>query len=122
MARKKYTHLLAMWDMKGLECIFDISLYKKKVKQYEKELAWSILKDDGSKPTKPEGPPLSMMLLRARYNSQRQYEIYEFTSEVSLTDVKGMFNETPQTIVNWIRKNGYRIYSDYSPENTRFIK
>jgi hypothetical protein len=54
------------------------------------------------------------MILRARANSQRSYEIYEFNSALDIEVVKELFKTDPQVIVNWIRKNGYKIYSDYN--------
>jgi hypothetical protein len=119
-SKKKTKHLLAMWDMQGLECIFDVDKAKEELDTWEKSMIFDILKEQ-PRTKKPKPIPLPMMLLRARVNSQRQYEIYEFNSEVSLSDVKGMFKTNPQHIVNWIRENGIKIYSDYIPEKKRVI-
>lgn len=118
--KKKTRHLLAMWDMQGLECIFDVDKAKAEVEAWEKAKIFAILKEQNQE-RKPNPIPLNMMLLRARVNSQRQYEIYEFTSEVSLNDVKWMFENDPQNIVDWIRENGHKIYSDYTPSSKRQI-
>jgi hypothetical protein len=57
--------------------------------------------------------PLQSLILRARANSQRHYEIYQFTTDgIDMDDVKSMFEDNPQFIVNHIRKNGRKIYSD----------
>jgi hypothetical protein len=57
--------------------------------------------------------PLQSMILRAKYNSQRHYEIYQFVTDgLDMDDVKSMFEDSPQFIVNHIRKNGKKIYSD----------
>lgn len=105
---------IAMWDMLGLECIFDASAAKAEIAQWEKEAAWAILKEEDHESC-PEPIPLKSMLLRARFNSQRSYEIYEFTSTMDMDEIKKVFDKDPQVIVNWIRENGYKIYSDYSP-------
>ncbi len=118
--KKKSKHLLAMWDMQGLECIYDVDKAKKEVEDWEKARIFSILKEEIQE-KKPNPIPLSMMMLRARVNSQRQYEIYEFTSEVSVEEVRVMFKTNPQYIVDWIRENGNKIYSDYVPEKKRLI-
>lgn len=110
-----------MWGTEGLECIFDLTSYQEDLKKYEKELIWSTLKGDNSLPVKPPPPPLQMMILRARVNSQRCYEIYEFVSSIPLEEVKHSLTENPQPIVNWIRKNGHKIYSDYSPTKKQLI-
>lgn len=102
-----------MWDMLGLECIFDATAARAEIAQWEKEAAWSVLKGVQHS-TRPEPIPLKSMLLRARFNSQRSYEVYEFTSTMSMDEIKKVFNKKPQVIVNWIRENGYKIYSDYS--------
>jgi hypothetical protein len=58
---------------------------------------------------------LNMMMLRAKFNSQRSYEIYIFESEDMDYDlIKDMFDNEPQSMVNAIRKNGRKLYSDYS--------
>lgn len=109
-----------MWDMLGLECIFDVDNAKKVIEQWEKETIWSVLKDkDHDK--RPSPIPLNMMILRAKMNTQRSYEIYEFTSTMSMEELKEVFKEDPQPVVNWIRENGHKIYSDYSKAMTTRI-
>ena len=95
---------LAMWDCNGLECLFDIS-------DIEGDNFMATLKGETCKT--PFN--LSMMMMRARYNSQRSYEIYIFESEDMDYDfVKDMFDKEPQTMVNAVRENGRKLYSDYS--------
>lgn len=117
---KKIKHYLAMWDMQGLECIFDVSKAMNEIEQWEKEAIWSILKEQ-SHTKRPNPIPLQMMILRARANSQRSYEIYEFTSLVPLEEIKTAFNTNPQPLVEWIRDNGKKIYSDYVKQDKKMI-
>jgi hypothetical protein len=114
--------LLAMWDMLGLECVYDVDQALAEITDWEKEKMWSMLREEpvGSMPSPI---PLRAMILRARFNSQRKYEIYEFESELSQEEVQSLFNSEPQFIVDWIRKNGYKIYSDYSlAQNDQVIR
>jgi hypothetical protein len=94
---------LAMWDMYGLECLFDTG-------EWQKQYMWSILKEED----RPQGPNLQMMILRAKMNSQRCYEIYTFNAENDLTEdaIKLAFEVAPQGIVDFIRTNGNKIFSD----------
>lgn len=110
----KSCHYLAMWDMYGLECLINVSQYQKDFDNYEKQKVISVLKEE-SMPQPPKNV-LPMLLIRARFNMQRQYEIYEFTSTLSEQEIKTTFEESPQVIVDWLRKNGHKVYSDYNPQ------
>jgi hypothetical protein len=103
---------LAMWDMYGLEFIFDTS-------KWEKEYMWSIL----SEKPKPTTPSIQMMILRAKANSQRCYEIYSFNADDDLTEesIKLAFESSPQGIVDFIRANGSKIYSDRAEKKAIII-
>lgn len=95
---------LAMWDCEGLECLFDIT-------DMEGDAMISGLKGE----TYKTPFNLSMMMMRARFNNQRSYEIYTFTTaDLDYDDVKDLFDNDPQVIVNAIRKDGNKIFSDYS--------
>jgi hypothetical protein len=54
-------------------------------------------------------------------NSQRAYEIYEFSSTIEYDDLKEAFNDDPQPIVEWIRSNGKKVYSDHVKQNRKMI-
>lgn len=102
---------LAMWDCNGLECLFDIT-------NMEHDAMIAGLKNE------PFKTPfnLSTLMLRARYNSQRSYEIYSFsTTDIDLEDIEELFETEPQHIVNLIREKGRKIYSDYTPSNKKVI-
>ena len=121
-SRKNKVHkFLAVWDMLGLESLHDISAWEKNRKVWEKGKVWSILTEkDHTEP--PPGPNLNLLLLRARYNSQRQYEIYLFeTNGLDFDDVKASFEDEPQFMADFIRKNGTKIYSDYVPSGNKTI-
>lgn len=110
--RKNSKRYLAMWDRLGLESLFDVDSVLNELDQWEKSKIMSILKEEPHLP-KPRGIPLEMMLLRAKVNSPRQYEIYEFSATLSFDEIKDQFKINPQPIVDWIRINGGKVYSDY---------
>ena len=118
--KKKTKHYLAMWDMLGLESLHDVDLHMDKYNEWEKQKVVAILKEERI-PTQPSGIPLQMMLLRAKVNSQRAYEIYEFNSTMSYDDLKEAFEIDPQPIVEWIRSNGKKVYSDYLKQERKMI-
>ena len=108
-------YILSMWDQDGFECLQDITA--KHPDNFEKDQIIDILKGD-----KPQSNPLSQqifaMTLRARYNSQRAYEIYIFSTEddIDFKDIKDWMTADPQSLVEWIRVNHYsKVYSDYRP-------
>jgi hypothetical protein len=101
---------LAMWCSEGLECIINVT-------EIEREDIINVLND---KPKR--GVPLNQMLLRARFNSQRFYEIYAFSSELTKQELEGMFESDPQTIVDAIRECGKQLYSERRPEDRVIIR
>ena len=120
MRKKKTTRFIAMWDMLGLECLINVTQIEKEHEQWEKENIFRILKDQ-DRTLKPAHVPLEMMILRARTNSQRHYEIYAFDSELSEQDIRETFETSPQVIVDAIRNIGHKFYSDRSNNKLQVI-
>lgn len=106
--------LLLVWDCLGLE-------YSCNLTDYEKDLMWSALK--GEQP-KVRIPGLDILILRARANPQRNYEIYtvQVEADVSLKDIRAMFKDSPQDIVDLVRARGNRLYSDRQYKEDRVIQ
>ena len=119
-SKKKTTRFIAMWDMLGLECLINVTQIEKEHEQWEKENIFRILKDQ-DKTLKPAHVPLEMMILRARANSQRHYEIYAFDSELSEQDIRETFETSPQVIVDAIRNIGHKFYSDRTNNKLQVI-
>jgi hypothetical protein len=96
---------LAVWDCNGLECLFNLS-------EWDKRKVWAQIQD---KPLdrSHEPPPFQTLLLRARFNSHRHYEIYTFTVDDTLTeaDIRGAFESSPQTLVDRIREIGTCLFN-----------
>jgi hypothetical protein len=109
-----------MWDNQGLECLYDVDLHMNRYNEWEKLKFVAILKEE-KLPDNPPAIPLQMMLLRARVNSQRVYEIYEFNSTMGYKELTEVFNDDPQSVVEWIRENGKKVYSDYVKQNRKMI-
>ena len=95
---------VVMWDQKGLEFVGDYT-------EYTQAKTWAALSNTECPTTFPN---LMHLELRARYNSQRHYEIYIVGADesVSAADLKSMFESDPQTAADLIRKRGHCIYSD----------
>jgi hypothetical protein len=119
-SKKNLNRYVAMWDMTGLECLINVSTIQKEHEKWEKENIFRILKDQ-IREVKPPNIPLDMMILRARYNSQRHYEIYTFDSELSEQDIKETFDSDPQVMVDAIREVGHELYSDRVLKRTQVI-
>jgi len=109
-----------MWDMTGLECLINVSVIQEKHEQWEKENIFRILQEKESSPA-PKIVPLNQLILRARFNSHRHYEIYTFDSALTEEDIKETFADDPQLIVDTIRNAGHEIYSDRVLKKTQVI-
>lgn len=102
---------VAMWDMYGLEALINVT-------EWEHKRTIAILKEE-----KLTGyPNLNMMILRARVNSQRRYEIYSFqTTDLNKEDIIGQFKDNPQSMADLIRSKGEKIYSDRSTQDHKQV-
>lgn len=62
---------------------------------------------------------LQTFLLRARFNSHRNYEVYAigFPSGTTEDEVVEMFNQTPQVMVDLIRKKGLCLHGNSISSN-----
>ena len=109
-----------MWDMLGLECLYDVNVHMDNYNEWEKQKVVAILTEQRI-PDQPRGIPLEMMILRAKVHSQRSYEIYEFNSTLKYDELKTAFEVDPQPVVEWIRENGKKVYSDYVKQNRKMI-
>lgn len=92
-----------MWCTEGLECVIDVSTL-----EHDAFIA-GLSGENYSVPFN-----IGTLILRARYNSQRHYEIYavEADSAISKEALERAFEDNPQHIVDLIRLNGHKIFSD----------
>lgn len=104
-----------MWDCDGLEAVVDIT-------DLEHQRTFAMLKGIERPPY--QIPNLLHWRLRAQANPQRHYEIYVLQVEAGITedDVREAFEVNPQQIVDVIRQNGHKFYSNrYEPEKRAII-
>jgi hypothetical protein len=96
---------LIMWCNEGLECCIDVT-------EDQQRRMWQKLK--GEQVSESTIPNYQHLLLRARYNSQRHYEIYsvEATDGITAEDIREMFEADPQGAADTIRRRGHCLHSD----------
>lgn len=96
---------LFMWDMYGLEFCQDITAVEKR------NMIKALKNEQLERPFN-----LNALLLRAKFNSQRNYEVYTMTVNKGITEdeVKEWFNNNPQEAVDQIRERGRVIYRSTS--------
>ena len=101
-----------MWDCNGLEAVARVP--------NPADTTFALLK--GQEPPRP--PNIMHWQLRARYNSQRHYEIYIITATPGIDedDIREMFDANPQSAADTIRRIGYKYYSDRAQEDRVVIR
>ena len=67
---------------------------------------------------------VNAMMMRARFNTQRHYELYAINFDYDMTadDIREYFNESPQAFVDLIRERGHKLYSDRAQEDKILIR
>jgi hypothetical protein len=105
---------LIMWCNEGLECCIDVT-------KDQQQRMWERLKGVPLRETAI--PNYNHLLLRARVNSQRHYEVYsvEATDGITAEDIKEMFEASPQTAADTIRRLGHCLHSDRATKNRVLI-
>jgi len=100
-----------MWDCYGLEAVVRLP--------DPADTTFALLK--GVEP--PKMPNLNHWELRARFNTQRNYEIYIVTATPGITedDIAGMFTADPQSAADTIRRIGHK-YVSYRETSERLIR
>lgn len=93
------------WDCNGLEVCCDVT-------KAQQRTIWEKLK--GELPSESGIPSLGHLVLRARYNPQRHYEIYIVDAVEGITeeDIRSMFRANPQEAADTIRRLGTCFHSD----------
>lgn len=115
-----HTYVLS-WDCIGLEACINIS-------DIEKENMWTALKATGDSQAQGRANSIhsivNTLMLRARFNGQRHYEIYAVDTDDNITaqDLKNNFEEQPQAMADLIRVRGRLLYSDRIKADTVKIR
>lgn len=102
MTEVSKTAYLVSWNVEGLQCLFNATMWQKKQ-------MWAILAERDY----PTGPNLMELIVRASRNPELEYEIYSFEADEGLTEemIKVAFDTNPQEITNLIRKQGDKLYN-----------
>lgn len=95
---------LLFWDCYGLETVVDMD-------GYDRKRIEAALKDEPYKDV-DVGELIPKLKLRARYNPQRNYEMYAICMPDGVTEehVKEMFEANPQGMATLIRERGLCLY------------
>lgn len=103
---------VVMWDCLGLEAVQRVP--------DPADTTFALLK--GVEP--PKLPNILHWQLRARYNTQRHYEIYVITATPGIgeQDIRDMFESDPQSAADTMRRIGHKFYSDRVQEDRVVIR
>lgn len=113
----KTNTFIISWDMYGMEMCKDITSLIEEAQVIDAENIFELIKDP--KKTPPNEPLrkisryVTMSTLRARFNPQRNYEVYVLNASPEITEdvIENAFNENPQDIVDLIRKRGKALFN-----------
>ena len=102
---------LLSWDMLGIEAVINVT-------EIDKQATWAMLQDADVKGPSLNGT-VNAIMMRARANSQRHYEVYTVTMSEDITeeDVREMFEANPQAMADLIRERGNCMYSARMSDN-----
>lgn len=97
------------WDQLGIESIIPITEYE----HYDKQNLMRMLKGENTV-RNPLNGIVQSLIMRARYNPQRHYEIYAVDCDPSLDEEfwRQQWQEHPQFTADLIRDKGHKLYSD----------
>ena len=119
---------LLSWDMTGLETVLDLTMLEDLREQEEQHRILAILSDpESNDPGDRTGiavnRAVNSILLRARVNSQRHYEVYtiQTTPEITEQDMREMFEQSPQYAADLVRKRGNQLFSSRVNKRTQVI-
>jgi hypothetical protein len=105
------------WDQLGIDGIVPISQYE----HIDRDNTMRLLREQ---PTvrSPLNSIIQSLLLRARFNPQRHYEIYAIDCAEEMDEAfwREQWEQYPQATAELIRERGHKIYSDRA--NTKEIK
>lgn len=98
---------LLSWDRDGLDSVVDLT-------ELEQQQVWQILSSPTADPHSHHEYHLQHMLLRAKCNPQRLYEIYTVHMEPHITeqDVRDLFHNDATDMIALIRENGNQLYRE----------
>ena len=106
------------WCNEGIESIIPITQYE----HWDKQNLMNMLAE---KPTQrnPLDTIVRNLLLRARFNSQRHYEIYAIDCDKDLDEQfwREQWEENPQFTAELVRERGHKLFSDRATKNAVIV-
>jgi hypothetical protein len=105
---------LVYWCEEGLESVVPITEYE----HWDRDNTFRVLNNQETV-RNPLNQMIQNMMLRARVNSQRHYELYAIDCDNSIdkTDIEQMFETDSQSAADLFRSRGHRLYSDRAEKN-----
>jgi hypothetical protein len=97
---------MCYFDSLGFEWIFSVT-------DYERKKVIAYLKGE----KKVDLPVPRYAILRAQFNPQRFPEIWAFESDIELAELELVAQETPQVLVDAIRKCGRNVFRTHRQES-----
>jgi hypothetical protein len=106
------------WDNTGIDSIVPITQYE----QHDRDNTMRILNDE---PTvrNPLNSIIQNLILRAKANPQRHYEIYSVDCSVELDEAwwREQWESDPQGCADLVRERGIKMYSDRADKSKQVI-
>lgn len=104
MTTSKSRVYICMWDCNGFEVIADCTSWERD----------TFLNTIAGRELTPAPVNLQALTMRARFNPQRNYEIYTFntTEELDEDALWRYAEDNPQALVDMIRERGKRLYGE----------
>jgi hypothetical protein len=119
--KTKNNIFLLSWDQNGLESVISLHEIEHAIEEQQKVRMWEILKsedavDTGNSAERDLNRYVNSILLRARVNPQRHYEVYTIhtTPGITAQNMRDMFENNPQASAELIRERGTKLYSNRS--------
>ena len=105
---------LIYWCEEGLESVVPITQYE----QLDAENTFRVLNNQ-EMVRNPLNSMIQGMILRAKVNEHRHYELYAIDCNDGITkeDLEQMFETDPQAAADLFRKRGHRMYGNRAEKN-----
>ncbi len=103
------------WDQLGIESIIPITQYE----FHDQENTMRLLREQPRIPN-PLDSIVRSLLLRARFNTHRHYEIYaiDCTEEMDEAFWRKQWEDYPQETAELIRERGHKLFSDRAQQDS----
>ena len=107
------TNFILSWNMYGLESCVNAT-------ELDMQHTLNLLSSSVTLRPSELNRIVNGILLRAKVNPQRHYEVYSIQVDSSITedDLKLQFEECPQEMANLIRERGNKIFSDRAADSS----